>query len=303
VSSVLREALQSALGPGQSYAANGFYGNAWRWTLALSKRELVLLQLHVSRYQTDKLFAGISTLLASDRLDRIILNMSFVVAPCDVAAWFRDETSPYTADLLKLYNALLATNSKEFADLQRLLAEFAKPVSAWSADARKVLHSVVEYLNAVTNAPWYRGLIDDQAWSLFAKSHPEGIAIGAAGNGIKMLDQGTVRTQRLDFPFVPAGWPGILSVSASANRDTILADYSNSGELLLRGEAIYQGTPIRGTSFAAARLAAQLGTYHYAMGAQPGCRLDYADLLHWPNTTFDNRALSQPTPGRCPASP
>jgi hypothetical protein len=109
----------------------------------------------------------------------------------------------------------------------------------------------------------------------------------------------TVLTMRVPFPFMPAGWPGVLSVSASDG----LTSYSNDGEEKLDGTATYASIPVKGTSFASPRLAAALGVYEYMTGANASCAasLDYNDLLQFSNThRFENKAVTQATNSDCP---
>src|SRR5262249_33371394 len=175
--------------------------------------------------------------------EHIVLNMSFIVAPCDIAAWFASG-SPDAQKLLDLYNAKNGTK-KKLEDLQKLLAGLKQPVAEWS----KELGDFVRVMAGVNYDPVRQQLANDKAWDGFKKkytpsSKPSVVAVGAAGNGIAYHDGATIRTERMPVPFAPAGWPGVLSVSATDG----LTTYSQDAGDQFDGTMTYAALPLKGPS-------------------------------------------------------
>jgi hypothetical protein len=150
------------------------------------------------------------------------------------------------------------------------------------------------------------------------------VPVAAAGNGLGYVPaadpavqagDGEVVKIRLDFPFAPAIWNSVVSVSAT-EADPAFAGpavpgsdlrtrYSNGGEVMLDGQYTYGTTSVHGTSFAAPRLAYLEALYLLGGGAvpcgQPVPPLGYSDMEggspQWDNLTVAAAAAKVGCPG------
>jgi hypothetical protein len=277
--------------------STGYTGDAQRWFNPAANRELVVQKISVKRYKVEQLIQRIDRALKETGFEHIIFNFSFIVAPCDIGAWF--ENSEDADALLKLYNDKFGTSLK-LGDLEQVISGLEQPVERWT----KQQGDFLRFMAGADHQPLRAQLANDRDWSGFRATHtptgtPSVVAVGAAGNGIAYNDGSTIRTVRLPVPFIPAGWPGVLSVSATDG----LTTYSNDAEYQFDGTMNYGGVPWKGTSFASPRLAADLALFQYTDGAPPTCAagLDYNDLVQWTTThLFQNKTLTQPTPSQCP---
>ncbi|MDI1464103.1 hypothetical protein QEZ54_24250 [Catellatospora sp. KI3] len=221
--------------------------------------------------------------LAEDGFHRFVLNLSFVVLPCDPLALL---TGTDQRALLESYLELAAADPELLAGLSDALGIPADgldlaALSRRTSDVDKAVlteprlgplrgclvdgvYRAVERGQKLGESPIGRRLVEDAAWARFQNSVGQSkdaqavVAVGAAGNGIRC---GKERRASFRFPFAPALWDGVVSVSA-ANPAGGIMPYSNSGEVRLDGEgpsALLPGS--HGTSFAAPRLSAYEAVY------------------------------------------
>jgi hypothetical protein len=215
--------------------------------------------------------------LAREGFQRFVLNLSFVVLPCNPLALLN---STNQQDLLQSYLTLAASDPTlqaglsgalgvappdvDLATLGGRLAEVDKAVlsdvrlSALRGCLVDAVYRQVERDQNLGESEIGQQLINDVAWENFQRSVVQGggqdlavIAVGAAGNGVQCG-----KSRR-----APALWDGVVSVS-SEGRGAGIMDYSNSGEVKLSGEgpaALLPGS--HGTSFAAPRLSAYEAIY------------------------------------------
>jgi hypothetical protein len=161
----------------------------------------------------------------------LVINMSFVLTPCEVYEDFVLSGQPtleaYIEALASMNN--LATNSNGVIDV----------TGASSAGEREVVKSIIESTN-ITNDP-LKKLID-----LFAATH---IFVAASGN------------YGLPTAMYPAKWAGVVNVTGSAidSQNVRAASFFNAGEVMSAGllfklnPPTASGKPIYyfGTSYAA----------------------------------------------------
>jgi hypothetical protein len=282
---------------------------------------------HYTTYDTIKeVLSAISNLENGNDPDhasftRFVLNLSFVDIPCDVRRWLAHGD----ADLLSAYQALVTDPT--------LLASLAwqgyyDPKSGMF-NQTKIAPNGGSVSAAVFTNPNLSGLLSATAFAFYSvvasgqqkardqvsqdpaqnlledlPPGPEGtrpiiIPVGAAGNGAwyrppLMYSHPLVR-KVVDFPFAPALWPMVVSVSA--NKDGVagtLAAYSNWGEVREdgTGPAIAPGS--HGTSFAAPRVSAEEAMYLFNGGLSPcghsSPALKYADPDKGPWNNLDPSA-------------
>ena len=222
-------------------------------------------------------------------ITRVAFNMSFVIVPCNVPRWLREIGGYDGAAILRAYQALTASvpalaslrgaldslalnpgardnrllapaNDDPLLRLQRRLA-IGQFYGRTSPPTLPLAQEVLQRLN------------NDPLKALLATLAVAGaVPVGAAGNGVLVASGASLTRTRFAFPFAPALWDSVVSVSAGQDATT-RADYSNNGEILMPGtaEARSAGTTItvRGTSFAAPQVAARLGAYVFGGGSSP----------------------------------
>src|SRR5262249_34555246 len=261
----------------------------YQWTSA--GHRVVLLGIDTNEYDTSQVTSRIDTLVSTmqaNSIARIVLNLSFVVAPCDVKQWIDDAMTqrgryPDPNVIYGAYQNAIAGNSLLTQFQTKLdgivkdnsLSVKAKADELWSvAEVRDQLaptdllflfYSTLEVAGLssmlgkdwpVAGDPLYEKLAD------LVKLGPKRVVpVGAAGNGMSYkAANGLLHFFQLDFPFAPAMWDSVVSVS-SAPRPTEQglnrAAYANSGEVTQDGHLTYTAptntTPyeLDGTSFAA----------------------------------------------------
>jgi hypothetical protein len=176
--------------------------------------------------------AAISDITVNDPGANIVINMSFAVIPCTQVG------------SLAAYDAMMSQfDPQTEEDLAALQAFFAAVVTS-----------------GVYEQPLNSG---DGLLNFISQSCPEG---GAESGGCEISGAGIVIAIAAagnageNFPYAPAQWGGIVSVSAS-DEDALfvssaaLASYSNHGGVMLPGiwNSLANGTTDVGTSFAAPR--------------------------------------------------
>jgi hypothetical protein len=271
------------------------------WSYPINGRPYIvrLVAVHTDRYRTDDILAGIRdriTTLRRARFNRFVLNMSFVVVPCDVVGWLTD---PDLDGLLKTYDAMIQNDST--STLKAGLASFLTDdtldigkVRAGTFTETVLRDDTLAALRPYLVGAFYKEIdttkfnteqrplstvYNDAGWRSFrtqliepgaSGSRLKIIPVGAAGNGVKYPDPripdpvrandpANLIRKGLPFPFAPALWDFVVSASADADADVVAR--LNSGEVKLdgTGPAIVPGS--FGTSFAAPRLSALEAKY------------------------------------------
>ncbi|GIH11054.1 hypothetical protein Rhe02_91210 [Rhizocola hellebori] len=307
----------------------------------LGKR-LLLLGMDTADFDTARIAIDLEATLEYLRtafgITRFVLNMSFVITPCDVPGWLAANGAAVTnAALVDAYHRMVDRNPH--ADrLHSLINSLAgsSPAARLPADLhgnqelREITQRVatnlfydlwttrtIDQLRHITDLAgrgFLRVTIEDPLQSyLSGNPFAGGVStVGAAGNGVHRADG---RLVQINFPFAPAIWNPV--VSASALHSGLRAEYSNSGEVMLDGTATIAGRPptprVRGTSFAAPRLSARQAL-HLTRGYPNTCAADgrsaelpplgYTDITAEPGTPqWNNLTLDVAVSAHCPAFP
>lgn len=239
-----------------------------------------LVQVDIHGVTTDVAATRIEDAIDAHPAEFYVVNMSFVIIPCEYIAGFVDFASQMM-------------DARDAKDLNRYRGLFQR--------------SVVFYDNTVFPAMSNRAqeATDlDPLQSLFTSRRGTVIPVAAAGNF------------GLDFPFWPGAWGQVISVSASEGTgyaapaawdhrsDSPLLGaenlnpgrttrISNYGEVMMPGEHTVEAGDVSGTSFAAPRLSVALAVYvsevgGYCQQSDGDPALAYGD---WDNLTLDD-ALS-----------
>ena len=212
-----------------------------------------------------------------------VLNMSFVLLPCDPTFG----TLLRGRDLLDYYQqALNPAAFKAFS----LTPEAAEPEAVAPVAVPSLEQDLVQVLGRIDTQPgWalleqpqfgqlqlalaYTGIELDEIRekTLFNKSDPLYMLLDGYRSdppaGVPVISVGAAGNSGIEFPFAPALWKGVTSISS------LDAKYSNHGEVAMPGEHPSQkgedsGKPIHGTSFAAPRFS--LRAAQYLLDGRPG---------------------------------
>jgi hypothetical protein len=270
-------------------ASPGTYADpSWQWirtadAWTVHERTVVLLAVDTRAYSTTEVTDHIDKLMAylnPRGFTRFVLNLSFIVAPCDPDRWWTTATPDLAAQVAAYRKLISDAGSSDLALLEQKLNELVSAGTdaqgVWTALAQwrgalspltqlLLLYSSIEEsaLNHVSDDALLKALtIDDPLnkaiteWTQTRRVVP----VGAAGNGLSApAATGDPSPHPLNFPFAPALWNSVVSASASGQAGR--AAYSNSGEVMLDGEfavpagtMVDQGFTVEGTSFAAPRL-------------------------------------------------
>ena len=253
---------------------------------------------------------------------RFVLNMSFVIAPCNVPQWLDSIGRFSVEETLEAYQALIDGQpglSRFQAALDSLVGDTAgrrdrilrgNPADGLAVIRRRVAISEFYGEMAKQNPNPVRARIaEDPIREVLAKymnvNGRRVIPVGAAGNGVLLLlDDAPLRRIRFEFPFAPALWNTVVSASASAKDLGPLAGYSNSGEVMLDGNEVYGNLRLQGTSFATPRLSARQAAY-LLTGGLPTCNghlptLGYANSDASGGTSWNNTLLGTAITAYCP---
>jgi hypothetical protein len=264
------------------------------WTYKMDGKPYTvrLVAVHADKYRTEDVIAGISARMTSlhggvgdgIKFDRFVLNLSFVVIPCNVPMWL-DEVG--LQGLLDSYKYLINKDQT----LKNALNSYASGAIVDTGVARSDAFNAavlrddqLAQLRPFLVGAFYqqverKGLHfkenpdlvrvhEDRHWSVFfsaplGESHPDNagikvIPVGAAGNGVRYYD-GTQELRRgLKFPFAPGLWDFVVSASADSDHTP---SRLNSGEVKLAGTGPSTVQGSFGTSFAAPRLSALEAIY------------------------------------------
>ncbi|OLE23791.1 MAG: hypothetical protein AUG44_21185 [Actinobacteria bacterium 13_1_20CM_3_71_11] len=266
----------------------------WTYPIDGAKYAVRLVAAHTDKYRTDDILDGLRDRIAAlqrQGFERFVLNLSFVVVPCDVVGWLTD---PALDDLLKTYDAMIQNDST--ATLKAALQGYLDPAGHLDPGLVRGGGFTTTVLRDTDLAPlrpylggaFYKTIsvkyfvprerplstvYGDAGWKSFrdkliqpgtAGAPLKIIPVGAAGNGVKYVDPrvdpakahdpANLIRKGLPFPFAPALWDFV--VSASADADPQVTARLNSGEIKLdaSGPGLVPGS--FGTSFAAPRLSA-----------------------------------------------
>jgi hypothetical protein len=291
----------------------------WSYPIDGKHYTVRLVAVHTDKYRTDDVLNGIRDRIAALRregFERFVLNLSFVVVPCDVIGWLNNQDLD---GLLKTYDAMIQNDSTSTlkTELQSYLdpAGDLDPALVRSGDfTTKVLQDTgLAALRPYLAGAFYKTvnvnsftvkerplstIYADPGWKNFreqlvqpgtAGAALKVIPVGAAGNGVKYVDPKVDPAQAYDpanlirkglpFPFAPALWDFVVSASADADPD--VTAHLNSGEVKLDGSGPGLVPGSFGTSFAAPRLSA-LETKYLAETGSVVCGgtppLGYVDL-------------------------
>jgi len=240
----------------------------WTWrfqTPDTSDAELLVRAVDTEGLDSTVVASALATalgqLVGSDRVDRVVVNLSFVLLPCSTVDDFRAHRDAYPT--LEAYAAAVASVNGVLA------ADVLGAVTAWEVPSGDPLRLLVEET---------RGTVGDRTV----------VFVAASGNF------------GLPYAMVPASWQGVIGVGASSHPDaTPRADFANAAEvidvgawfeLVLEEVATAPFMAYAGTSFAAPSVAA------YALldlaRAEPRCgadgrdaRLAHGNDLDWPLET------------------
>lgn len=188
--------------------------------------------------------ATIDRIQTEDPTMNFVVNMSFAVVPCMAV--------PTLAEYQRLMEQFATEDEANLAWLQQI---FRHLIQSNTMRQPVVANDFFEqYFGKVCPA---RGE-DPSGENAFScqQDASQIIFVGAAGNGT-YVDELNAQIGP-DFPYYPAAWPEVVSVSASDQEEDFLAvapkaSYSNSGVVLMPGTWTSAGEPQRGTSFAAPR--------------------------------------------------
>jgi hypothetical protein len=236
-----------------------------------------LVPVDIQGMTTDVAADRISDAIVNNPADFYVVNMSFVIIPCEYITGFADFESQMM-------------DARDAKDLNKYRGLFQR--------------AVVFYDNTVFPAMSQRAQNAsdlDPLQSLFTGLGSNVIPVAAAGNF------------GLDFPFWPGAWGQVISVSASEGigyhspaswdkkKDTPLLGaenlnpgkttrISNYGEVMMPGEYDSDFGMVSGTSFAAPRLSVAMAVYvsevggSYCQQSDGDPALAYGD---WDNLTLD----------------
>jgi hypothetical protein len=209
----------------------------WRKDVAFRKMldgsgYVLLMAVHIQGFNTQAAAKAIKDAMASLKPLKIqgaVINMSFAIVPC-----------PDGPSTPAEYSRMLSQDAK-VEELRKLLAKIY------------VDNKFRDAIGPGGSDPLYTMLKDPPTLGQSGST----ISMAAAGNS------GTKDLKALDFPFAPALWPEVLSVSASGSASAATdpldvtsqnkATYSNSGEVMVSG--VNSDKTNEGTSFAAPKLA------------------------------------------------
>jgi hypothetical protein len=190
--------------------------------------------------------------------ERFVVNMSFAILPCDPLGAFGKDA----AGLLQEYQGLV-DNIPELNALKQAL----EAQGATSEQVARALWQAQPFVDlAYSLAPGFNELpgwiYSDPFYELVKSQNNSDLPVqvyyvGAAGN------------HKLPFPFAPAIWDFVASISATTGDDyQSLADYSNYGEVRMDGR-VTNLPQVEGTSFAAPKFAYYAARYLLQGGRFP----------------------------------
>jgi multiple sugar transport system substrate-binding protein len=252
----------------------------------------------ITQYISDafELFSGSDTLRLGDtdlpKTDRFVVNMSFVLIPCDPDSVLKDNLQKLQDQFGIQGNAGIVQELKSRYDTDPAFKEEIStipPLKSLKSRLEKLGYSAVVIDDAVFQA-FIAYLVYDpnlgREWQItnfhdtlkrYFERGLEIVYVAAAGN----FEDG--------FPYAPASWNFVVSASSYASQqeqnpqllpdlalsdqlvdnNRSLAEYSNWGEIRDDGRLYGEDQPIIGTSFAAPKLSAKIAHYLVDGGKSP----------------------------------
>ncbi|GLY97877.1 hypothetical protein [Actinoplanes sp. NBRC 103695] len=289
-------------------------GTLTEWTYVISGEKYALREVavHADRYRVDELLAGLRDQIAAlrkDGFERIVLNLSFVVVPCDVVGWLGDKSLD---ELLATYDDMIGGDPtgelkdalKDYLDgsgkLDPALVRAGAFTTTLLRDARLAslrspltgaYYRTIDVREFNPEKPPLARLIHDQAWAGFRRDHSSLtiVPVAAAGNGVRDAKGNRIG---LPFPFAPALWDFVASAGVDA--EPKIAERFNSGEVTLDATGPAALLPDSfGSSFAAPRLSALQAKYLAETGAT-ACggtpSMGYVDLAGSPPLNLETNS-------------
>lgn len=253
---------------------------------AVAADAIAVVPVDIQGVTTDVAASRISDALDDHAADFYVVNMSFVIVPCEYIEGF----AAFESQML---------DARDAKDLNKYRGLFQR--------------AVVFYDNTVFPAMSQRAqnATDlDPLQTLLVGLRNTVIPVAAAGNF------------GLDFPFWPGAWGQVISVSASqgqgyhapsawdSKKDTPLLGtqdlnpgrttrVSNYGEVMLPGEYASAWGAVSGTSFAVPRLSVALALYVSEVGGAVCRQPDGDPALAYGG--WDNLTLNEAVAAHCPA--
>jgi maltose/maltodextrin transport system substrate-binding protein/arabinogalactan oligomer/maltooligosaccharide transport system substrate-binding protein len=229
--------------------------------------------------------------------DRFVLNMSFAIVPCDPTLGLDIEPGDQE-DLIDQYVHILS--HQDLQEFRKQLEQVAG-LRFEEADKLRIVELYPPDIDLNLSTDPLETLANDPLSILLSAIRTDVISVGAAGN---------FGEYQYDFPFAPAIWDFVVSVSAAeddaAARHGELASYSNAGEVLMSGQHPTENEV--GTSFAAPRFSLEAALY-LLRGGSITCNnlappLAYVSLDALPPGPWANLALhSEEAKVICPSFP
>jgi hypothetical protein len=196
--------------------------------------------------------------LRGEGLERFVINMSFAIVPCRPLSEddYNDmvENDPVLSHLIEVLENLL---SDGFGDAE-LLAEAAAGFLHERALLRSSYEPAAGFFDPDGSVENYFGLLGDDNLR-FLQEDPLIQRIEELSQNEHVISVAAAGNAALDFPFAPAMWKGVLSVSADAA-------YANAGEVVANDVVTFtlqvgETKVIHGTSFAAPELSVWAAYY------------------------------------------
>lgn len=237
----------------------GWMGGVQRWDA--NGYPLLLVSVDTSGFDTgviaDRIRAAMEALVVSDwEISSFVINMSFAIVPCGMGMSLDD------------YREIVESDP-ELAHLREFLDENVGDPDVALIFASKVVDLRMTYENEAQTAftistqgggdPLYNLLLDPP----FKMIH-----IASSGN---------FRQLGFNYPFAPALWANVTSVSAEA-------DYANPGEVVMEDRVVFDGREAVGTSFSAPALSVQAAVY--LLGGGPVSCQGSAGMMNKPPLSY-----------------
>ncbi|RIK29090.1 MAG: hypothetical protein DCC55_38235 [Chloroflexi bacterium] len=304
--------------PSQVSDGTTLFGLSWMKQIHIWNDTFILVAVDTVGYTTSLVTSRIEQSInvwenpAEYGVQNFVLNMSFAVIPCDLSlgknpdellAEYESQIGddPELEQLRDTLSALADEGITE-AELEELIFE---------PTFRQLRLSLVYGMGPAVDQTYYQTIIagndqdgnPDPLANLLTQLSKESesrhvISVAAAGN----------YEWNVPFPFAPAIWPGVISVSAGDDgADPPLAWYSNYGEVRMSGAyTLSTGPTVEGTSFAAPELSYWAAEYLTAAGTSSCLGPDgttYHPALNYtdtPDGLWDNLSLVEADNFICP---
>lgn len=243
-------------------------GEITAWETEPGAPNIFLVQIDTGGYNTGIITQNIIEAIGALKgfpweIDRFVLNMSFGVLPCN------------PDDLLSVYEDYVLGYS-DLEDLNRLLCDLgAECIDLWLLeDGFPDEETLRNFLLGLLNIQLLYGKSENYVVDMLSNDPLVNFLMDPWDADTRVISVASAGNSSKDYPFVPALWHSVISVSAPPLQggDSDL-DYSNDGEIIMNGD--FDGIP--GTSFAApelsylAALYLQRGQYQYTSQGAVTC--------------------------------